>query len=1042
MKQIKKIVLAVLAIWGLAFGATAQQSPTLQSCMDAVVTCYGEDSTSPVAGVKHIGDPIGNAPLGSHWNLPNYFASDVAKSNWTAGRMGQIFGTAIDNSGNVYFSATAMYSDVFLPVSGVPWSTRESPCRLARKNVPIYYNNQQGYHSAGGPSGIYKANGSNIANVTAIINSGSTGASGIGTSRIKDAGYGIGNIAAHNNFLYASVLDNGSIQKVNLATNEIDNIYDPFNADVSGSRIAPFGERVFAVAINQEFDGEFRLYYSRLVDSNQSEIWSVALDASGNPIPSDTSLEVVLPRINKAYSGTLTLSDLSYVSDIAFSIRGEMLIALKGSPHLTRIYQLYGRHGAWSLLEHIENGYRINYNGQNHTNSAGGVDYGSVRDAGNNVVCDSLIWMMTNYVVKPGGFRLYGLQSAPQTNYISPLKSNTLSNLYPESYLIDLDNDTNSTITKGLIGDVEFYSECCPNKPTDICSDIGIQAIKDSADCCYTLIINNDYHDKYFTSLLIETDGPTFSGLNLNSASGGTLVQNSPTGLTFSMNNGGHIPDSTINIAKLCINGLSSGVATVKWIGNAPQYDTVCIDSFFIDCVPPAPPIDTNCVAVQNEIICEGGVLSMQFNLKNNSNNVIRGITVYPLSSGDKTGRVFVPIADLQPDSTSIAYSFPLVLDDTVGLACYYFAACDVNVDPLSPSGSNPQFCCMDSILYCAQVPSCDPCDAINIEAPQQSGDDCCFDLTLTNNYVNDDIACLRFKGQNGAQFAVFSGWNIQAPVSSNEITMCAPGGKVGKGTFPDFAEFCLTGTSVAPHLVLVEFLNAAGEVLCVKELSFDDCTLRQPTCANIVNDSLYCDGSKMYYTFDVQNNSPFDICHFDIRTSDTSVKTTPSFIQPAPCITQGQTEGPFTIEIDTARADLDFLCLYLTGHNTVYNPDSGFAATQCCTDSLGVICLPFLPCDSISNCCDVNNFIIPNGITPNNDGFNDTYVIKNTDACDKVSITVFNRWGNIVYKDADFKNDWQGTNQNGNRLPQGTYYILVETPNKNKRGLYLDLRY
>lgn len=71
----------------------------------------------------------------------------------------------------------------------------------------------------------------------------------------------------------------------------------------------------------------------------------------------------------------------------------------------------------------------------------------------------------------------------------------------------------------------------------------------------------------------------------------------------------------------------------------------------------------------------------------------------------------------------------------------------------------------------------------------------------------------------------------------------------------------------------------------------------------------------------------------------------------------------------------------------------------------------------------------ISEAITPDNNGFNDKWIILRPSNV-KVSVTVFNRWGQIVYKAADYKNDWSGTGTNGvlgNLLPQGTYFYLVE---------------
>lgn len=62
----------------------------------------------------------------------------------------------------------------------------------------------------------------------------------------------------------------------------------------------------------------------------------------------------------------------------------------------------------------------------------------------------------------------------------------------------------------------------------------------------------------------------------------------------------------------------------------------------------------------------------------------------------------------------------------------------------------------------------------------------------------------------------------------------------------------------------------------------------------------------------------------------------------------------------------------------------------------------------------------VPNTFTPNGDGRNDTFVILNTEG-HTLDLSVFNRWGNEVYKNRNYKNDWSGRNLN-----EGTYYYQV----------------
>ncbi|WP_346321079.1 Ig-like domain-containing protein, partial [Chitinophaga sp. YIM B06452] len=79
----------------------------------------------------------------------------------------------------------------------------------------------------------------------------------------------------------------------------------------------------------------------------------------------------------------------------------------------------------------------------------------------------------------------------------------------------------------------------------------------------------------------------------------------------------------------------------------------------------------------------------------------------------------------------------------------------------------------------------------------------------------------------------------------------------------------------------------------------------------------------------------------------------------------------------------------------------------------------------------------IPQGFSPNGDGVNDRFVIGNAGS-DKISLEVYNRWGNVVYKSTEYSNDWNGTCNlgihMGQDLPDGTYYYVVVNSTTGER--------
>lgn len=65
---------------------------------------------------------------------------------------------------------------------------------------------------------------------------------------------------------------------------------------------------------------------------------------------------------------------------------------------------------------------------------------------------------------------------------------------------------------------------------------------------------------------------------------------------------------------------------------------------------------------------------------------------------------------------------------------------------------------------------------------------------------------------------------------------------------------------------------------------------------------------------------------------------------------------------------------------------------------------------------------IIPNVFTPNLDGVNDLFVIKNLLLYDHRPVIIYNRWGGVVFESPMYNNDWDGSN-----VPDGVYYGVLE---------------
>lgn len=117
------------------------------------------------------------------------------------------------------------------------------------------------------------------------------------------------------------------------------------------------------------------------------------------------------------------------------------------------------------------------------------------------------------------------------------------------------------------------------------------------------------------------------------------------------------------------------------------------------------------------------------------------------------------------------------------------------------------------------------------------------------------------------------------------------------------------------------------------------------------------------------------------------------------------------------------------------YTPNTGFT---------GVDSVIYELCDPVCvNACERATIYItiddrlpvdvPNGFSPNGDGFNDYFVIDNLEQYPENRIIIFNRWGDEVYKASPYQNDWDGSSTNaqlklrGGKVVDGTYFFILD---------------
>ena len=143
---------------------------------------------------------------------------------------------------------------------------------------------------------------------------------------------------------------------------------------------------------------------------------------------------------------------------------------------------------------------------------------------------------------------------------------------------------------------------------------------------------------------------------------------------------------------------------------------------------------------------------------------------------------------------------------------------------------------------------------------------------------------------------------------------------------------------------------------------------------------------------------------------------------------------GFITLSADTAAKFVSWTGTGINGSNeiapTILLEKPGnyvFNATQCGN-----------AVSDTGTCCNVKTFTIcvaecsepfvPDAISPNNDAANDVWIVNNFAGSDvQIRVQIFNRWGNMVYTNPDYQNDWGGTDSDGNELPDGVYLYIID---------------
>lgn len=140
------------------------------------------------------------------------------------------------------------------------------------------------------------------------------------------------------------------------------------------------------------------------------------------------------------------------------------------------------------------------------------------------------------------------------------------------------------------------------------------------------------------------------------------------------------------------------------------------------------------------------------------------------------------------------------------------------------------------------------------------------------------------------------------------------------------------------------------------------------------------------------------------------------------------------TITVTDFITDTIIMTEFIT--DTIYNETIVYeylyqidTITEYHTSTQYIDCITQLPCSQSG--CDETSIYAPNAVTPNGDGWNDTWQVIADNCWDELEIRIYNRWGGLVWISASSMDVWDGD------VATGVYVYTIKAIKYNPDEVY-----
>ncbi len=564
----------------------------------------------------------------------------------------------------------------------------------------------------------------------------------------------------------------------------------------------------------------------------------------------------------------------------------------------------------------------------------------------------------------------------------------------------------------------------CPNVP-DVCDDISVDLVPDpitGEECCFLGSINNDYCDQYFKGVRVIANASTT--ITQLQALNGWYIQQISSTVAEVYPTGAYVPLGGVDIFSICNSAnVNPFTVTISWLW-ADDMDNcieLCSEDFDLTCDNWQDP-ERCFIIADTQLNCDDETICIKVTNNTSPGFVIQSIDLIGITpAGTSLSPNPISIPALAPGATS-----DWICVGYVGIAdgeelCFYVVGHNEDVT----QGDIPTWCCASSEPVCLDIACGDFCppECIVIVADSLSCED--------RNY------CFRIANYTHPIFDINS-IDLINVLPSGAAFLNTPLGipTLMHGDTSDW--ICVEYIGVMPEDTVCFNVVAHLEDLEAGEQPSWCCATTDASCFVVEDCNTCCQDQQAFadsvalgFDFSLGDcsvtieTSQFDSCHWLLMTEpdwgDGSMIDTTAVNANGVWSHTYTSSGTYTVCMDIGEGDLEGAYCWVD---------------QYCQD-IDVVCNN--PLDG----CDVDALLIPNGLTPNGDGLNDLLRIETGPECPEVGIKVYNRWGQLVFSNGEYNNEWGGTSMSGEELPDGTYYMVVGYNDDNAKLIhsFLDIR-